>query len=93
MSDDRLSRASDREIFEAIVSQLVDPDLRRLRRIFLVLGGCLFLVGVLAVGVVARLGWPGLLAFSSTFVPGVVLVRRVHLRRFPAPSRRRRRPA
>lgn len=82
MSDDRLSRASDDEIFEAIVSKLVDPELLRLRRMFLVLGASLFLLGVLLVGVVGGLGWPGLLAFSSTFVPGVVLARRMHVRRF-----------
>jgi hypothetical protein len=88
MSDDRLIRANEREIFEAIVSQLVDPELVRVRRIFLVLGAALFVLGCLAVAVVAGLGVAGVGAFCSTFVPGLVLVRRVYVRRFPRPARR-----
>lgn len=90
MSDDRLIRANEQELFEAIVSELVDPELLRARRIFLVMGVILFAMGVLAVAVVAGLGWPGLLAFSSTFVPGVVLGRRLLARRFPRPPARHR---
>lgn len=81
MSDDRLIRANEKEVFEAVVSQLVDPELLRLRRIFLVLGAALFVVGCLAVAVVGGLGWPGLGAFCSTFVPGLLLARSVYLRR------------
>ena len=76
MNEDRLSRASDREIFEAVVSQLEDPELVSLRRFFFVLGAAVSLVGVGVVTVVAGLGWLGVLAFFSTFVPGVVLARR-----------------
>lgn len=81
MSDDRLSRDSTKEVFDAIVSQLEDPELRRVRRIFLVLGLVLFAAGTLTVTVVAGLGWTGFLAFSSTFLPGVALARRYHGRR------------
>ena len=88
MSDDRLIRANEKEIFEAIVSQLVDPELLRLRRIFLALGAALFVLGCLAVAVVGGLGMPGICAFCSTFVPGLVLVRSVYVRRFPRPARR-----
>jgi nitrate reductase NapE component len=91
MSDDRMIRANEREIFEAIVSQVVDPELARLHRVFLVLGLGLFVAGLLAVGVVGGLGWPGLLAFSSTFLPGVLLARLVYVRRFLRPPGRRRR--
>lgn len=91
MSDDRLIRANEQEIFEAIVSQLVDPELRRLRRIFLVLGSALFVLGCLAVAVVGGLGLPGMVAFCSTFVPGLLLARSVYVRRFPWSARRLRR--
>jgi hypothetical protein len=81
---DRLSRASTTEVFEAIVSQLDDPELLWLRRIFLVLGAAVYLAGALAVTVVGGLGLPGLIGFSATFVPGVALARRAHTRRFRA---------
>ncbi len=82
MHDDRLSRLSDREIFEAIVSQLEDPDLVRFRRIFLVLTAVLYAVGTIGIGVAAGLGWSGVLAFSSTFVPGIAVAQRLQRRRF-----------
>jgi hypothetical protein len=81
---DRLSRASNREVFEAIVSQLEDPELVWLRRIFLLLGVAVYVAGVLAVTVVGRLGLAGLVGFSATFIPGVALARRAHTRRFKA---------
>jgi hypothetical protein len=81
---DRLSRASNREVFEAIVSQLDDPELRWLRRIFLLLGLAVYAAGALAVTVVGGLGLPGLFGFSATFVPGVALACRAHTRRFRA---------
>ena len=90
MFDDRLSREVDREIFEAIVPRLVDPELARLRRIFLVLCVALYAVGTLAVGMVAGLGGAGVLAFSSTFLPGVAVAQRLLRRRFTRPARRRR---
>ena len=81
---DRLSRASNREVFEAIVSQIDDPELAWLRRIFLLLGAAVYFAGVLAVTVVGGLGLPGLIGFSTTFLPGVALARRAHTRRFRA---------
>ena len=81
MSDDRLSRGSERAIFEAIVSQLPDPELTRLRRLLLALGAALFVV-VTAALFVAGLGWPGVVAFSSTFVPGILVALLVQRRRF-----------
>ena len=81
MNEDRLRRESDREVFEAIVSQLDDPEVVRLRRLFVVLGALCFSVAAVALGVVAAMGWPGVLAFSSTFVPGVIVCRRLVGRR------------
>ena len=82
MHEDRLSCDSNREIFEAIVSQLDDPELVALRRFFLILGVIFFIVGVVAVAVLAGMGWPGVLAFSSTFLPAIVVARRFLERRF-----------
>ncbi|MDQ4091332.1 MAG: hypothetical protein M3163_13675 [Actinomycetota bacterium] len=81
---DRLSRASNSEVFEAIVSQLEDPEVVWLRRIFLVLGAAVYLAGALAVTVLGGLGLPGLVGFSATFLPGVTLACRAHTRRFRA---------
>jgi hypothetical protein len=84
MNDDRLSWASDREIFEAIVSQLEDPEVARLRRAFWALGAVFFLLGVLAVTVVGGLGWAGFAGFSTTFgVSAAVAHRRFRRRRVP----------
>lgn len=88
MGDDQLSREYERERFEAIVSDLVDPDLLRLRRLFLGLGLVLFCLGTTAVAVVGGLGWPGVLAFSSTFVPGLLLAERLKGRGYARPRRR-----
>lgn len=81
---DRLSRASNREVFEAIVSQLDDPELQWLRRIFLLMGFAVYVAGALAITVLGGLGLPGLLGFSATFVPGVALACRGYTRRFRA---------
>ena len=81
MSDDRLISASEREVFEAIVSQLVDPELARVHRIFLALSVTLFLLGAFGVTVVGDLGWAGLCSFSVTFLVGLYFARRVFLRR------------
>lgn len=89
MSDDQLSPERDREIFEAIVSQLQDPELVRLRRRFVGVSVAFFLAGVIGVTVVGGLGWIGLLAFSSTFLPGVVVGQRIHGRRFTGPGHER----
>ena len=79
---DRLSRAATSEVFEAIVSQLEDPEVVWLRRIYLILGAAVYLAGALAVTVLGGLGLPGLIGFSATFLPGVALARRAHTRRF-----------
>ena len=81
MSDDRLSWEGDRETFEAIVSQLEDPEVARLRRTFWILGAVFFVVGVLAVTVVGGLGWPGFAGFSSTFVLSASIAQRRYRRR------------
>lgn len=81
MSDDDLLRANEREIFEAIVSQLEDPEGVRLRRVFVLLSIGLFVLGSVAVTVVGQLGWRGLCAFCFTFVPGLVLGWKIHGRR------------
>ena len=84
MNDDRLSWASDREIFEAIVSQLEDPEVARLRRVFRALGALFFVLGGLAVTVVGGLGWPGFAGFSTTFALSAALAhRRFRRRRAP----------
>jgi hypothetical protein len=81
VGDDALISASEREVFEAIVSQLVDPEVARLQRVFLILSVSLFLVGAVGVTVVGGLGWAGLCSFSVTFFLGLLVVRRVFLRR------------
>ena len=80
MNDDRLSRESNREIFEAIVSQIADPETVLVRRMFVVLGPVLLVLGA-AITLLAGMGWTGVLAFSSTYVPGVVLGWRIQRRR------------
>ncbi|HVL04401.1 MAG TPA: hypothetical protein VM388_00290 [Acidimicrobiales bacterium] len=87
MSDDALINANEKEIFEAIVSQLVDPELLRLHRVFFALSAVLFVLGALAVTVVGSLGWAGLCSFTVTFVSGLFVARRVYVRRFsPSPG-------
>ncbi len=81
-----MSSASSREIFEAIVSQLDDPEAARVRRLVIVLASMLFVM-TMSVTVLAGLGWYSFLAFSSTFLPGVLLVRRLASRRFARPTR------
>ena len=81
MNDDELLRANEREIFEAIVSQLQDPEVVRLRRVFVLLSIGLFVLGSLAVTVVGQLGWRGVCAFCLTFLPGLVLGWKIHGRR------------
>ena len=79
--DDRLSRDRTHDEFEAIVRHLVDPELARLRRLFLGLCVGLYLMAALVVAA-SGLGWLGLLAFSSTFLPSVVVALVIHRRRF-----------
>lgn len=82
MSDDRLIRANEREIFEAIISQLQDPEIVRLRRVYVLLSVCLFVLGSFAVTLVGKLGWYGMGAFCLTFLPGLVLGWAHSVRRF-----------
>jgi hypothetical protein len=82
MHDDRLSRLSDQELFEAIVAELDDPEVIRLRRIFLLMAAAAYVVAVAGITLLAGMGWAGVLAFSSTFVPSIVLARRIPGRRF-----------
>ncbi len=86
MSDDRIASESTREMFEAIVSQLDDPEVVRMRMIVLVLGAAIFVTAI-AVTVSAGLGWQLLLAFCSTYVPGVLVVLRIVERRLRPLSR------
>lgn len=89
MSDDRVIRANEREIFEAIISQIADPEVVRLRRVYVLLGLALFVLGSLAVTLVGKLGWHGMCAFCLTFVPGLVIGWTYSVRRFrPARVRR-----
>ena len=83
MNDDRVSWASDREIFEAVVSQLEDPEVARLRRAFWALGALFFVLGALAVTVVGGLGWPGFAGFSTTFAISAAVAHRRFRRRPP----------
>lgn len=82
MTDDRLSRESDREIFEAIVADLRDPEFVQLRTMFLLLGVAVYLAGVVALTFAGGFGWPGFLGFSATFVPGMAVAWRRVRRRF-----------
>ncbi len=82
MYEERLSRESDLEIFEAITSELRDPEVAQLGRIFLLLGVSIYLAAILALTTVGDFGWPGILGFSATFVPGLVMAWRRHRRRF-----------
>lgn len=82
MTDDRIASQSDHDIFDAIVSQMEDPELIRIRVIASGLGAGV-LVTVIAVIILAGLGWQLFLAFCSTFVPGMVLVLRVAGRPLP----------
>jgi hypothetical protein len=88
MNEDRLRRESTLELFEAIVSQLDDPDLVRSRRLLIALGVVVAVV-VTAITIWGPLGWQSLLAFSLTFLPGMVIGRRILGRRFVGVRQRR----
>ena len=76
MTDDQVRAASSREVFEAIVSHVADPEVVRVRRKMLLLGAAAVL-GAIFVTITLGLEWQTLLAFSSTFVPGMVLALRI----------------
>lgn len=81
MNEDRLSRESTREVFEAIVSQLEDPDLVRLRRLQVVLGVVAVALAV-AFTVWGPMSWHSLLGFFFTFFPGMLIGRNILGRQF-----------
>jgi len=80
-------RAGNRDLFEEIVAQLDDPERVVLRRMFVGIGVVAFAVAVVVLWLLLDLGAGVILAFSATFVPGVVLAWRLQSRRF---GRRRR---
>jgi hypothetical protein len=82
MYEDRLSRERDLEIFEAITSDLRDPEVAQLRRVFLLLGVTVYLAAILTLTTAGGFGWPGVFGFSATFVPGLVLAWRRQRHRF-----------
>ena len=73
----------ERERFNAIVSELDDPEWLRWRRFLLAAG--VVAVGVVAIAIVAGMGWLGGVAFASTFVPGLVVVTHIQHERFNRP--------
>jgi hypothetical protein len=82
MTDDRLSRENERELFEAIVADLPDPEVVQFRRIFLLLGVTVYVAAVVALTFAGGFGWAGVIGFSATFVPGMVMAWRRLRRRF-----------
>lgn len=82
MSDDRLRADSDLEIFEAIVSNLRDPELAQFGRMFLLLGITVYVAAVVALTTAGGFGWHGAVGFSATFVPGLFFAWRLQRRRF-----------
>jgi hypothetical protein len=83
MNDDRLRRESTREIFEAIVGELDDPELVRSRRLLLLLGVGVVVLAV-ALTAIGAVSWLSLVAFCSTFLPGLRLARFFLNRQFAA---------
>ena len=88
MNDDSVRESSTREIFEAIVAQLDDPAVGRARRTMLLAGAAVFAAAVV-VTIGAGLGWQILLAFSSTFIPGLILAVGIFARHFAGSGRPR----
>lgn len=82
MNDDRRRRVSDQEAFEAIVARLHDPEMLHIRRVFLVLGITVYLAAALALTTAGGFGWPGVIGFTATFVPGLVVAWRRHRHSF-----------
>jgi hypothetical protein len=82
MNDDQVSSAATREVFEAIVSQIEDPELVQVRRRIAVLA-VTFFVAAAVVTIIGNMGWQTMLAFSSTFVPSVIVLWRIFGRRYP----------
>lgn len=82
MNHDGSSGVSDREVFEAIVARLHDPEMLHVRRVFLFLGITVYLAATLALTTAGGFGWPGVVGFTATFVPGVAVAWRRHRRSF-----------
>lgn len=75
--------------FSAIVSELDDPEWLRWRRLLLGAGAAAFVVGLLMIAVLAGMGWLGVVAFASTFLPGLALVTHIQHARFARPPQTR----
>jgi hypothetical protein len=86
MNDDQLSRESDLHTFEAIISEIRDPELTHITRMLLLLGVTVYVAGILALTTAGGLGWPGVFGYSATYVPGLLLALRRQQRRFALPS-------
>ena len=81
MTDDRLSRQANRDAFDAIVSQVEDPERRYFRRLFLILGATLLAAAAVAF-IAAGWGSPVVVAFSASYLPGMVAGERFFERRY-----------
>jgi hypothetical protein len=81
MSDDRVQAGSDLEIFEAIVSNLRDPEVTQFGRMFLLLGVTVYIAAIVALTTAGGFGWHGAFGFSATFVPGLFFAWRHQRRR------------
>lgn len=90
MTDDRLSRQANRDAFDAIVSQVEDPEHRYFRRLFLILGATLFATATAAI-LAGGWGWPAVVAFSCSYLPGMVAGERFFQSRHTGHGQKRRR--
>ncbi len=81
MSDDRLRAGNDLEIFEAIVSNLRDPEVAQFGRMFLLLGITVYVAALAALTTAGGFGWHGAVGFSATYVPGLFFAWRHQRRR------------
>ena len=82
IDDDRLRAGNDLEVFEAIVSNLRDPELVQFGRVFLLIGITVYVAAIVALSTAGGFGWHGAVGFSATFVPGLLLAWRHQRRRF-----------
>jgi hypothetical protein len=86
MSDDRLQAGNDLEVFEAIVSNLRDPEVAQFGRMFLLLGITVYIAAIVALTTAGGFGWHGAFGFSATFVPGMYFAWRHQRRRLGLPA-------
>ena len=76
---ERVFDGSERDLFNAIVAELDDPEWLHWRRLLWRIGALALMVGAITIAALARLGWLGAGAFALTFVPGLLLV--IHIQR------------